>query len=330
MSYRSASIERNFDLNELEEKVKKAKIEKKIFIVLEGYEPLRQSLLARGWLEKVPDEKLALIPSTSEKFVTALMMKNLPFYFVWQSRKRPIKNLHNHAPFTNTIIRLRHLDFTAKDGLQNCVENYKWHHVEGVTELNYQRSHVLDDKVARDEFSEDYRRTAVTSFILFLDSPDTNFELLFSCDEFGLPTDCIKFAILKIEAQAEIDQHENIDTSLALDIYTKSPKNFKEPLSQIRQITNGTRKFKFESFALMEAWKQLVRDCAELVRNTWPLLKYDGYRNIWILKPIGSSSGWGVKVMNNEEMILTTAQTSQPKCIVQKYIGEFEAIKDQS
>lgn len=324
MSYRSTIVEHFVSTKDLEEKVKKAKNEKKIFIVVEGYEPLRQSLLARGWIEKVPDDKIALIPSTSEKFVTAMMLKNFPFYFIWQPRSRPIKNFFDVAPYTNSIIRQRFLDFTAKDGLQNCAENYRWHHIEGVTELNYQRSHTLVDKTSRDEFSEDFRKTAVISFILYLDDPENIFDLFFSNDELGLSTDCIEFAIRKVEMHAKMDEHEDIDTSFVQDVCGKFLRNQKVFLRQIRQFLNGTKKFNCENSALVGAWKSLIHDCAELIRKKWPNLIYDGYKNIWIMKPIGSSSGWGVKVMNDEETILTTAQTSQHKFIVQKYIGEFQ------
>ena len=324
MSYRSAIVENNnLNMKDLEEKVKKAKIEKKIFIVLEGYEPLRQSFLARGWIEKVPDDKISLIPSTSEKFVIALLLKNFPFFFVWQPRSRPVKNLHNVNPCINSIIRLRNFDFTAKDGLHNIALNYRWHHIDGVTELNYQRSHVLVDRTTRDEFTEDYRRTALTSFILLLDSPEQNFELFFSSDDLAISTECITFAIQKLELHIKTEQHEDIDTSQVFDVCVKYPTNHKEHLVQIRHITNGTKKFKFESFALIGAWKQMVHNCAETIRNQWPHLKYDGFRNVWILKPIGSSSGFGVRVMNNEEAILSAAHVSQPKCIVQKYVGGF-------
>lgn len=325
MPYRSNNFttSHSFNMTDMEEKVKKAKSDKKIFMVTGGYEPLRQSLLVRGWIEKIPDDKLSLIPPTSERFILALLLKNSPFHFIWQPRSRPIKNLHNLSPFINSINRQRNFDFTTKDGITNCANNFQWYHIDGLTDLSYQRSHILIDKSAKEEFSEDFRRSAFTCFIKFLNDSGNDFRLLFTSSDDGITTDCINFAVQKIELIIKMENHEDIDTSLLFDVCAKFPKNQKESLRDIRQIINGTSKFKFESDFLMEMCRAKVQHCAEKIANQWPHLLYDGHKNVWIMKPIGSSSGYGVTVVNSEETIWEMVQSSAMKYIVQKYVGKI-------
>jgi hypothetical protein len=55
MAFRSVKLTQQQDLNmkRIEEKVRKAKAEKKIFIMMGKYEAIRKGLIDRGWLEKV-------------------------------------------------------------------------------------------------------------------------------------------------------------------------------------------------------------------------------------------------------------------------------------
>lgn len=64
-----------------------------------------------------------------------------------------------------------------------------------------------------------------------------------------------------------------------------------------------------------------MKDCAIKILDKWPHYRYDGYNNLWIFKPLGSSSGNGVIVLNDEEKIknlfFTTKMTTY---VAQKYI----------
>lgn len=310
-------------MKEIDEKVKQARNEKKIFMILNGYEPLRQSLLTRDWIEKVPDGNLALISSINERFAVALLLKNHPFHFVWQPRSRPMKNYHQGVrPFINSIMRERSFDFTTKDGLNNCVANFKWHHVDGLTDLTYQRAFVLSEKEEKQEFADEFRRTSFTSFITFLDDAGENFESLFIDDaDESIETDCVEFAIQKIELIIKLSEHEDIDTNDLFNKAAKFPSRQSQFLEQMRQVINGTKQFRFVSSVEVETCKKHVRECAENIRHQWPGSKYDGYKNVWIMKPIGQSSGYGVTVMNSHEKIIKTAQFASMKYMAQKYVG---------
>lgn len=224
-------------LKELQAKVKKANLEKKVFILTLRYEAIRQGLLARNWLEKIADEQFGYVTPGSDRLKTALLLKNSPFNFIWQSRNRVIKPLDNSKPFINSIWRQRQFDFTTKDGLTSLANSFHWNYIEGVIDLQYQRTHVLSDKISRDEFFEDFGCTFFTSFILFLDNHD-DIRLLFSKSG-DYDMECVDFAIQKIDLLLKYKDHDDIDASSLFDVCARFPKNQKATMDKIKMITNG-------------------------------------------------------------------------------------------
>lgn len=324
MAFRStALVNKNLiNMKEIEERVEKAKRQKKIFMIIGGeYEIIRQSLLAREWIEKVTERQLSLLNPTSEASMLALAARNHPHHFIWQPRTRPVQNAGNVTPYVSSIIRKPPLNFTSKDGLENIVKNYRWFHEDDLTELSCQRSHILVDKTSRNEFSEDFRRTAFTSFMLFLHE-HLDFETLFTASEEAISTECIDFTCQKVDLIIRMENHDDIETSNLFDVCSKFPRRQNEFLNQIRKIKNGTKKFILEGDTDVIACKSKVSECAKKILNQWPYMKYDGYNNIWIMKPIGHSSGNGVQAMDNEEKILKESRESRSSFVVQKYIGK--------
>lgn len=326
MAFRSTALAKHikFNIKDVEEKVKKAKKEKKIFMVLGGYEKIRQSLIDRGWIERIPDDRLLMVPSTSDRYIQALLCKNLSCFFFWQPRYRPVDNIRSVMPAVSSIIRENRLNFTSKDGLNNCAENFHWYHIDGLTDLNHQRSYVLVDKASKEEFSENFKRTAFTNFIMFLNDNRNDFESFFTTADSGISTRIVELVIQNIELIIKIENHDDLDSNFNLfDFSSNILKDLKEMMTKIRQIINGTRKLKFVDDMLVNVCKSQVVSCAEIINAQWPQVKYDGYYNIWIMKPIGTSSGYGVTVVNSESKILQDARMSSRPFIVQKYIGKF-------
>lgn len=325
MAFRSSALteQTKFNIKALNQKVNKARREKKIFLVLGGYEKLRKSLIERGWIERIPDTQLLLVPPNSDRFKLALLLKKFPCYFFWQPRYHKVDNLRSSNPLVSTIARKINSNFTSKEGLNNCARIYHWYHIDGLTDLNYQRSHVLNDNSSKEEFLKDFKRTFFTNFIMFLNDNSNDFESLCTTAESGISMVCVDFAVKKIEILIEREDLGELDTRQSIDVFTKLLKlQNKEMLADIRQIMDGTGRFKLESdFSVNEILSQ-VHQCAEKITTHWPNVKYDGYHNIWIMKPIGQSSGYGVTVFKSEGKILEESRTISNRFIVQKYIGE--------
>lgn len=309
------------NMKEIEAKVRKAKKEKKIFTILGGYDTLRKCLLDREWIEKIPTKNLSLIPSSTERYLFALLLKNHQTDFLWQSTRTSLNSSSSSHPLLNTIMRKRPFNFSSKDGLHSCVLNYKWHHVEGLTDLQYQRSHLLEDRTTRDEFIYDFNTTSCTNFVMFLDSQQDNFLSLFTASSDEISLECVRFAVWKVEQIIKRISNQELDEKKLLDaIFLDSEKKF---FTDFRKIINGTKKLKLEGKSSVENCKNLVRESSKKIRHHWPHIKYDGFLNIWVVKPADQSCGRGVQVFDDLDKIIKAGFLPSKTFIVQKYIGEL-------
>lgn len=222
-------------MKQLQDKVKKAKADKKIFVLIMRYDAIRRGLIMRDWVEKVTDDQLN--QAKSDRLSISLLLKNISPNFIFQPRWRPIKPDNDEKPFINSIWRAAQSDFTRKDGLDSIARSFHWNYVEDLTDLQYQRSHILSDRLSKDEFFDDFRCTIFTSFILFLHNHEDIRLLFSSTGEYDM--DCVDFSLQKVEMMLKFHDHENIDTSSLFDVCVKFPKNQKSSLEKIKLITNG-------------------------------------------------------------------------------------------
>ncbi|CAO1427304.1 unnamed protein product [Diamesa serratosioi] len=259
------------------------------------------------------------------------MVKSAATNFIWKPKFLEVSNMFSSYPLTNAINRDRVLDFTTKDGLINICNNMHWYTIDGVSNVNYQRSHYITDKCSKDEFSEDFKQTTIFNIPRFLDflSNHKDFHSLFSSSG-ELQIDCLEFSLLKIELAIKKKLHEDIDTSRLFDICVKNPKNQKEMFHQMQLVISGTKKFIYDGKFSIESLKSKVQNVVADIIEQWPDSIYDGYHNIWILKPVGNSCGSGIILMNNEEKILSHIQNqSTSRFVVQKYIERPLLIRDR-
>lgn len=282
----------------LEAKAHTAINSKKVFSVVGGFEVIRRSLLARGWIEKVleiPAHKVAvdekMISETTTNFNTARivlsqLVKQSPVYFIWQPKYFD-SPLNINFPLRNRINRLRTSDFTLKEGLHNLAENIQWHIIEDISELNYPRSFLLMDMYHRDYFLQEFRRTMITSFLFFLNDYE-NLDHLFSEDA-SVPIDLIYNCIQRVEFSIKVKQHLSVDSDKAT-----SNSIFNELAKQIDLVVNQRKKIKYPEYMhsfSMEKLKTNIKIAVAEIHVYWPDSKHDGHRNIWILKPINKSRG---------------------------------------
>lgn len=312
---------------------------KKIFSVIGGFEVIRQTLLARGWIEKIldiPAAKLAVdekvIKETSTNFETmrtvlSQLVRQSPVYFIWQPKYLDGFQLNINYPLRNRITRLRTSDFTLKEGLHNLAENIQWHIIEDFSELNYPRSFLLMDLYQRDFFLHEFRRTMTASFLFFL-SEYENFDRLFSEDAI-VSIDLIYNCIQRVELNIKIKQHLLIDLEK-----NASTMAFNEMANQIDLVVNQRKKIKYPDYVhsfSMQKLKTKVQIAVAEIHVHWPESKYDGFQNIWILKPINKSRGYGVVLLKEAEKIFDhVTRHTENKYIVQKYCGKFNLHKYNS
>lgn len=316
---------------ELEGKAHQAINSKKVFTVVGGFDAIRHSMLLRGWIEKildfqanksVVDEKMISETVTcfdTRRVVLSHLVKQSPVYFIWQPKHFDGIQLNINYPLRNRVNRLRTSDFTLKEGLHNLAENIQWHIIEDVSELNYPRSFLLMDLYQRDYFMQEFRRTMITSFLFFLNDYE-NFDRLFSTES-SIPIDLIYNCIQRVEYNIKVKQHLCIDLEK-----TTSTTAFNELAKQIDQVVNLGKKIRYPEYMhgfSMEKLKTNIKIAVAEIHVYWPESKYDGYRNIWILKPINKSRGYGVVLMRDIEKICDhVIRHTENKYIVQKYCGK--------
>ena len=304
---------------------------KKTFTVIGGYEIIRQSLLARGWIEKMieinsknstVDEKMVSETVTNfdtMRIVLSHLVKQSPVYFIWQPKYFDGMPLNIQNPFRNRVNRMRTSDFTLKEGLHNLAENIHWHLIEGVSTLNYPRSFLLMDLYQRDYFVHEFRRTMITSFLFFLNDHQ-NFDSLFS-DEANIPFDLIYNCIHRIE------YHIKIKHNLCVDLEMLSNNAALNDLArQIDLVVNQRKKIRYPEYLngfSMSKLRTNIKIAVAEIHVYWPESKYDGHCNIWILKPINKSRGFGVVLMKDIDKICDhVMRHTENKYIIQKYCGK--------
>lgn len=236
---------------ELEAKAHQAINSKKVFTVVGGFEVIRQSMQARGWIERIIDmgpkdstidEKM--ISETTGSFdtrriVLSHLVKQSPVYFIWQPKHFDGISMNIHNPLRNRITRLRTSDFTLKEGLHNLAENIHWHLIENVSTLNYPRSFLLMDLYQRNFFIQEFRRTMITSFLFYLNDYK-NFDNLFAEDAV-IPIDLIYNCIQRIEYHIKIKQNLCVD----LEVLSNREHSLNDLTKQIDLVVNQKRKIRY-------------------------------------------------------------------------------------
>ena len=99
-----------------------------------------------------------------------------------------------------------------------------------------------------------------------------------------------------------------------------------ELLKNIHLIMMQKKKMKLSSLSFLgvEKLKAHVKVAIAEININWHQSRYDGHRNLWIIKPVNKARGYGVVLMKEADKVLDHVfRHSENKYIAQKYIGEF-------
>lgn len=315
----------------LESRAQEATNNKRIFTIVGSFDVLRQSLIARGWIEKIPEAESSktlinekVISETATDYdtlrlVLSQLVRSSPTYLIWQPKHYEGFLVNVHHPYRNRINRMRFFDFTLKEGLHNLAENIQWHIIEDLTELTYPRSFLLMDLYQRDYFLQEFRRSLIASFIFFVHE---NFDSVFTSDG-TVAIEVVFNCLQRVEQYVKVKQHLCIDQD-------KMNNNtaFNEISKQIELVVHEGKKIKMPSYIegiSLQKLKENVKIATAEIHVYWPDSVFDGYFNLWILKPINRSRGFGIVVLRDVEKIFEhVMRHSENKYIIQKYIGELK------
>ncbi|XP_026843785.1 tubulin glycylase 3B [Drosophila persimilis] len=306
---------------------------RKIFTVYGNYNTVRRALVSRGWLEKLPASRYAALQSMSEDIllenarrgndhetvVISKMINQFPAFFIWQSKAQ--RDLFADVrPFRNRVRRSQSLDFSTKVGLVGCAEQERWFREDGVCGMSYPRFYRLGGKneEERKAFIEDYQQTQARSLLRYIleHKPDE----LIDIDNGTIASSNLDFALTKVKRMVEQAQHKSLD-----DARVKPPTaaEFVESqtfMLQSAEVLKSKAKYRVTQ-NIMTEYARLATQYLEQIEALCPDYRWDGCRNLWILKPGYQSRGIGIVIRNSLNDILQwTSNNQNKKYIVQKYI----------
>lgn len=275
----------------------------KLFAIYEKrkmIEPLRKELLMRGWTEK-------LIADTME------MPK-----FVWLARSNSAV-VTEGSSIVNRLKQKPLKNFCYKDILINYGRELKSENNKA-RKLNMPRTFKLFAGETN-EFIDDYRLTAYSSFIRFLHSTGST---VFS--ETGrISSKWIEFAIEKLEAAMVSNTSQKSETNSDSTLAKEEKRGNK--FSKFKKIYQSVVKYNSKIKANAAAGKNLLQQCKVIYgkcKEAWKDFDRDGFYNLWLLKPARRSLGIGIKLFDDDIDILSYARDNDGmKYLVQKYVGEF-------
>ncbi|XP_037940074.1 tubulin glycylase 3B-like [Teleopsis dalmanni] len=313
-------------------KVQDAYRNKRIFIVYGSYNIIRQELYDRGWLEKLPPNRysyLQTLPEDSlmrharpgndyEIVMISKLLARYPAFFIWQPKGMQ-DMCGDIFPLRNRIRRGLKVDFSTKIGLIGCSELEVWYRRDSMCTMKYPRFYRLGGRVEeRLSFVEDYNNTQCRSLIRYLweniEDPNLNIDQ----KNGTVSMDLIAFALKNIQNQLDELENKNLDII--------PTKNDEEKIAMRNFI------IKSNSIIYRKAWLTTNHDnlvgeveCGmhmiKKLEKKQLGLNWEGFRNLWILKPGYQCRGIGIVVKKFLNEILDHASKNMNgSYIVQKYI----------
>ncbi|XP_037709475.1 tubulin glycylase 3B [Drosophila subpulchrella] len=305
---------------------------RRIFTVYGNYHTVRRALMRRGWLEKLPASRHAKLQSMSEDalleharrgndyeaVVISKMINHFPAFFIWQGKGQ--RDLCAEVrPFRNRVRRSQFLDFSTKVGLVGCAEQERWYREDGVCGMSYPRFYRLggNNLEERMAFIEDYQQTQARSLLLYVREHHP-VELI--SENGTISSTTLDFALGKVKKMVRHAEHYSLDDAR---IKPPTPAEIVENqtfMVQSADVLKSNAKFKV-SEKVMTEYARLAGLYLDQIESLRPDYRWDGSRNLWILKPGYQSRGIGIVIRSSlDEILQWTSNNQNKKYIVQKYI----------
>ncbi|XP_053775793.1 protein monoglycylase TTLL8 [Desmodus rotundus] len=341
----------------------KAIKEKKIFCIYGHYPVIRATLRRKGWVEKrshlLPratangeadgaaeskraegkeNQAVAVEEKDDIHDMMSRLVKNETPYFLWTIKKDAV-DYHS----LNVDQALNHYgktaSFTTKIGLCLNMRSLPWY-VQDNPETFFPRCYGLCSDSEKQEFLDDFRRTAASSILKWVVSqrhclgskaqsrreeaagdgdPGSQKGAADDPKPTGLSGQLVDTACRVCQAYLGQLEHEDIDVSedAAKDL---TEDEWQELIQQYYSLVHGD--------AVIPDSRSHLSRCQALLNKisaVSPQTEIDGLRNIWIVKPAAKSRGRDIMCMDRVEEVLELVAadhlpTKDNRWVVQKYI----------
>ncbi|XP_034669134.1 tubulin glycylase 3B-like isoform X2 [Drosophila subobscura] len=306
---------------------------RKIFTVHGNYHTVRRALLRRGWLEKLPASRYTNLQSMSEdsllenarkgndyeSVIISKMINNFPSFFIWQGKGQ--RDLFSEVrPFRNRVRRSHFMDFSTKVGLVGCAEQESWYREDGVCGMSYPRFYRLGGNSVEERmaFIEDYQQTQARSLLHYI--MEHKPEALIDTDNGTILSSHLDLALTKVKQMVRQAQHCSLDDARAKPPTPTEVVETHTFMVQSAEVLKSMAKFRVNE-TVMKEYIRLATQYIGQIEALRPDYRWDGSRNLWILKPGYQSRGIGIVIRNSlDEILQWTSSNQNRKYIVQKYI----------
>ncbi|XP_028159186.1 tubulin monoglycylase TTLL3-like [Ostrinia furnacalis] len=315
--------------------------ENKIFSIYGSCGAVRKALLERGWVEKIPPNRMNLskirngtftnkseIHGELERLLLSNLVEKYNPNFIWrvkdEQREPPMIDM-NSAKECNTIVNKLKTDaqWTTKQGLCSSMKRNYWFYIEDVAEVNGPRTYNSYDVGEIEGFVKDYKITACTSLLKWILSMVANERPVF-IKSGKMSINVLVFALNRCKEYLFRKQHKDIDRSLS----TASSGQWSAFLKKYYRIIAKQDVFQEDKDNKLPLYLGYAKCLLKEIHRYRPQLSCEGCHNIWIIKPAHCSRGRGIRMASKLGVITNLLHKANAKYVIQKYIEEPLLIHD--
>ncbi|XP_023947466.2 tubulin glycylase 3A-like [Bicyclus anynana] len=304
---------------------------KKIFSISGSSSAVRRALLERGWVEKIPANKMNLskirtdissktkIQHELERICLSNFVEKYDPNFVWRTRDERRDTTIDMNKDCNTIINKLQINatWTSKQGLCSSIKRNYWYHIEDVAEVSCPRSYSTSDSGDIEGFVKDYKITACTSLLKWILSMVANDRPVFVATG-QISINVMVFAINRCKEYLLRKQNKDIDRL----IQPISIRQWDSFLKKYYCIIAKDGVFQTDKGIKLPVYLSYSKFLLKEMHKYRPQLSCEGCHNIWIIKPGCCSRGRGIRMASKFGVIMNLLNKANTKYVIQKYIEE--------
>lgn len=250
-------------------------------------ETIRRALKKRGFIEVFEHPWHAIVPFKNmleradtgneyEKALLALMVGDCPADYQFTM---PINDYDKFADVRMlSMLKFKDTNFGFKEGLCRCIERININLDRNKSKIPFPRSYDVIDGKELYEFHKDYRLTVATSIVLYLNE-QSEIRSCFSTRRGTIKARVIKFAFHAVVTRIQMEEGQlpaRSDFDMLEIVWNQIHQAYVDLIKKRKKIQAD----KDEIPELIDAVRFLTGE----IYRYWPSRKYDGYRNIWLLK----------------------------------------------
>ncbi|KAH9635058.1 hypothetical protein HF086_004412 [Spodoptera exigua] len=306
--------------------------ENKIFSVYGSCNAIRMALLERGWVEKIPANRMNLskikngtystksdIHRELERLLLSNLVEKYPPNFIWRTRDELRSSVIDMTKECPTIINKLKTDaqWTSKQGLCSSMKRNYWFYIEDLAEVIGPRSYNTSDPGEIEGFVNDYKITACTSLLKWILSMVANERPIF-VETGKISLNVVLFALSRCKDYLYKKEHKDIDRPIS----NVSIGQWNSFLKKYYRIISRDDVFQADTENKLPLYMAYAKFLLKEMHKYRPQLSCEGCHNIWIIKPAHNSRGRGIRMASRLTVIIDLLNKANAKYVIQKYIEE--------